>query len=114
MSRSKRKRARATIAATVNADGVVTLWVTGNYVPPGNGFSLLGIFPSEAQAVEACTQPDNFVGPVPLGLRLPDAPQAWPGAYYPLHATTIETDDHVRTPADVPGLHAEAEVTHAN
>ncbi|HWH75562.1 MAG TPA: hypothetical protein VNV16_14990 [Methylibium sp.] len=58
------------------------VWVAGRMSEPR--WELLGIFENEADAVAACATSVDFVGPVPLNLRLPEEVVAWPECRYPL------------------------------
>lgn len=76
-----------------------TVWVVarliGQYVnfladgPVGHpvSYNLLGIFPDKDDAVACCTEPRDFIGPVPFGIALPAEVYEWAGVEYPLMPT---------------------------
>jgi hypothetical protein len=47
-------------------------------------WSIIGVFNTKRAAVDACTTDNHFVGPMMLNERLPDEPEPWQGAFYPL------------------------------
>jgi hypothetical protein len=68
---------------------VKELWAVGQYRGETEGvaniaWDLQGVFETEQEAVDACRNENYFVGPVTLGLALPDDALEWPGCYYPL------------------------------
>lgn len=60
-----------------------TLWICGHLSSEEGDWEFIGVFDSEAQAIEACTDENYFIGPTELNVRHADAPQPWPGAYIP-------------------------------
>lgn len=50
--------------------------------PNGNVMEVMGAFLSESEAVANCRL-DEWIGPLQIGARMTDAPEDWPGAYYP-------------------------------
>lgn len=58
------------------------LWIVGKW-HEGAAWEFFGVFSSEEKAVAACVSPDMFIGPGELDVALAEAPEAWPGAYYP-------------------------------
>jgi hypothetical protein len=68
-----------------NREGEVQeLYIVGLADEPNDCWHFIGVFDAEQKAVDACTTKDHFVGPAILNERLPDAPEPWPGGYYPL------------------------------
>ena len=47
-------------------------------------WDVVGVFTSEARAVEACTSEDHFVGPMRLNMIWPEPSVEWYGLWYPL------------------------------
>lgn len=72
------------------ADQVV--WVALRVVYPPE---LLGVFNKENNAVAACQQPIDVVGPIVVDQVLPDERVDWPGCYYPLANDAQPTTDDV-------------------
>jgi len=63
------------------------VWVCGRVIqstPLGQIWDLMGVFSDEEKAMKACVRDNYFIGPTDLDQHLPEAPQVWPGAYYPL------------------------------
>ncbi len=56
---------------------------------------MLGIFREESNAVGACRQPIDVVGPMVLDQVLPDERVDWPGCYYPLADNAKPAANHV-------------------
>jgi len=50
--------------------------------PQGTVWEVQGVFATEDEAVVACL-PGEWIGPLEVGVRVPDQSHAWPGAYYP-------------------------------
>jgi hypothetical protein len=63
------------------------MWIVGSYrgtTMDGTVWQLAGVFDSEAAAVAACVDGDDFIGPCPLNQALPHNRMKWPGCRYPL------------------------------
>lgn len=60
-----------------------TLWICGHFSSAGGEWEFIGVFDSEALAIEACTDATYFIGPTELNARHVDEPKPWPGAYMP-------------------------------
>lgn len=56
------------------------VWLAMRYKP----MEILGIYTSEAKAVDACTRNVDMVGPVELDAVAVDEPIEWTRAYYPI------------------------------
>jgi hypothetical protein len=56
------------------------VWLALRNVP--DALEVIGIFASEDDALRACEQREDVIGPIPYGRKLNDID--WPGAYYPL------------------------------
>ena len=54
------------------------VWLGLRYEPR----EILGIFETEGEAVAACETDQDVIGPVEVGVVLPDG--EWEGAYYPV------------------------------
>jgi len=67
---------------------IKVLWVCGKHLgqdDAGNpAWDLQGIFEAEAAAVAACQELNDFIGPVPLNVKLPQDATEWPNCRYPL------------------------------
>lgn len=67
---------------------MTTLWVCGKnrgHNDQGHPcWDIQGVFDTEEQAVEACKELRDFVGPVTLNEQLPQDATEWPGIRYPL------------------------------
>lgn len=63
------------------------VWVVGEVIDNnnlGSIWEIIGIFNDEKDAIEACTQWNHFIGPIPMNTRLPISRSTdWPGCYFP-------------------------------
>lgn len=63
-----------------------TAWIVGQFIketPEGAVWDLQGVFANEQLALEACTTPAFFLGPMDINKALPHERCDWPGVYYP-------------------------------
>lgn len=67
------------------------LWVAGHVIGPTyrdgiivSAWDIIGVFSSEKLAVAACTNINDFVGPIPVNMTLCSEAVYWPRSYYPL------------------------------
>lgn len=60
------------------------LWIVGKWRHEGEAWEFFGVFSSEEKALAACTSRDMFIGPAELDVALAEAPEPWPGCYYPI------------------------------
>lgn len=58
---------------------LVWRWTHGGEYP----MEIIGIFSSEVKAVDACTTPDDGIGPLNLDECIGTDAAEWKGAYYP-------------------------------
>lgn len=57
-------------------------WIAGR-IGGVQGWKLLGLFSTEAKAVEACTAENDFVAPLVVDAPPPEGTKEFPGAYFP-------------------------------
>ena len=58
-------------------------WLAGRHDVAGSGWEILGLYADERAAVARCIRPNDFIGPLALGERLPEERVDWPGVRYP-------------------------------
>ena len=51
---------------------------------PPYPLEILGVFSTEQEAIDACQEPTDCIGPLTLGEVQPREMTEWTGAYYPL------------------------------
>lgn len=61
----------------------------------GGVMEVMGAFSTEVAARAHCSA-GEWIGPLPLDKRLPETPEAWPGAYYPDPPVTDDPADATR------------------
>lgn len=59
----------------------MTVWLA---LRVGVPVEILGVFERESDAVAACVQRNDCIGPLALNEIAPKLPSRWAGAYYPL------------------------------
>jgi len=63
------------------------VWVVGKFISYKEGCGVVwdfqGVFETEEEANLKCIKRNYFVGPVEVGVSLPDEQKTWPGCYYP-------------------------------
>ena len=59
----------------------MTVWLA---LRVGVRVEILGVFERESDAVAACTQRNDCIGPLALNEIAPELHSRWAGAYYPL------------------------------
>ena len=76
-----------------------TVYIVGRFIsvieeqPPHAAWELMGVFTKEGDAVLACTQSNDFVGPIQLNKKLPEESISWPRVYYPLENKEVTEDN---------------------
>lgn len=66
------------------------VWVAGTNKDekgPCVAWELIGVFDNQQLAIDNCTKPNDFVGPVELNVPFPEETCQWTGLYYPLQTT---------------------------
>ena len=65
------------------------VWIVGKYLCDGKiggtvAWELIGVYNVVTDAIAKCTTEKHFVGPVTIGVKMPEHPNEWPDAFYPL------------------------------
>lgn len=61
-----------------------TVFVVGRVLDVSTDYwECRGVFSTRKAALNACTDPLDFIGPVRMNKPLPHDPTPWPGAVYP-------------------------------
>ncbi|HEX7127285.1 MAG TPA: hypothetical protein VF406_16125 [Thermodesulfobacteriota bacterium] len=66
-----------------------TIWLAGRMLT-GQPWEILGVYATEAEAVARCRRWEDFVGPLTLGVDLPEETAPWSGCYYPQARAALE------------------------
>jgi len=82
---------------TAATTGPHVVYVAGRHHGAVNNvpaWELLGIFAEQPKAHEVCTTDRDFVAPMAVDMRCPEAMTEWPGARYVLRGEGIPEDSH--------------------